>query len=124
MDLFLVINELRKSIKEKDDKIKNFTTQNDVLLEACTALSQQARELSQQNKETLVGVQRELHVVKAENAKLVDENCKLTRKVETLQVGILNVHLYLASYYKNQITLIIPLYELFKMEYCRNKLSG
>src|SRR3954451_11208325 len=56
LDLFLVINELRESIKEKDKKIKNFTTQNDVLLEACTALSQQSRELSQQNKETLVVV--------------------------------------------------------------------
>ena len=44
-----------------------------------------------------MGVQQELHVVKAENAKLVDENCKLTRKVETLQVSNLNVRLYLAS---------------------------
>jgi hypothetical protein len=92
---------LRKSIKEKDDKIKNFTTQNDVLLEACTALSQQARELSQQNKETLMGVQQELHVVKAENAKLVDENCKLTRKVETFQVSTLNLLNYKKSNHFN-----------------------
>jgi hypothetical protein len=83
---------LRESIKEKDDKIKSFTTQNDVLLEACTTLSQQARELSQQNKETLMGVQSELHTIRAENAKLIDENCKLTKKVGSLQVGTLNTN--------------------------------
>lgn len=83
---------MRQSIKEKDDKIKSFTTQNDVLLEACTTLSQQARELSQQNKEALMGVQSELHTVRAENAKLVGENCKLAKKVESLQVSGLNIN--------------------------------
>jgi len=87
----LVINELRENIKENDDKIKNLTTQNNVLLEACTTLSQQTRESSRQNKEIMIGVQQELHTVKAENVKLADEKYKLTMKIESLQVDI---HLY------------------------------
>ncbi|CAG8753606.1 4948_t:CDS:2, partial [Funneliformis mosseae] len=51
----------------------------------CTTLSQQTRESGRQNKEILIGVQQELHTVKAENAKLTDEKCKLTRKVESLR---------------------------------------